>query len=132
AAVIQFPLMIGAYLVSDTTLALILAAAGMATVSTIGGLQAGTLQILTPASMRGRMTAIYLLVANMAGMGLGPLIIGFISEHLFDGPTSLGKALALVTGMSLTIGVTLLLLTRKAIIAAVQDNDRNEAAEAQQ
>lgn len=127
AAVIQFPLMIGAYLATDTTLALILVAAGMATVSTIGGLQAGTLQILTPATMRGRMTAIYLLVANMAGMGLGPLLIGFVSEHLFDGPTSLGKALALVTAVSLTIGVVLLLITRKAIIAAVQDNDRNEA-----
>ncbi|MNS38732.1 hypothetical protein D3C72_709900 [compost metagenome] len=127
SAILQFPLMMGAYLVSDTTNALILAAAGMATVSTIGGLQAGTLQILTPASMRGRMTAIYLLVANMAGMGLGPLIIGFVSEHLFDGPTSLGKALALVTAVSLSIGVALLLITRKAIIAAVQDNDRNEA-----
>lgn len=127
AAVIQFPLMIGAYLATDTTVALILVAAGMATVSTIGGLQAGTLQILTPATMRGRMTAIYLLVANMAGMGLGPLLIGFVSEHLFDGPTSLGKALALVTAVSLTIGVVLLLITRKAIIAAVQDNDRNEA-----
>lgn len=131
AAVIQFPLMIGAYLVNDTTLALILVAAGMASVSTIGGLQAATLQILTPASMRGRMTAIYLLVANMAGMGLGPLIIGFISEHLFDGPTSLGKALALVTAVSLTIGIILLLLTRKAIVVAVQDNDRNEATAAQ-
>lgn len=127
SAILQFPLMMGAYLVSDTTLALSLAAAGMATVSTIGGLQAGTLQILTPASMRGRMTAIYLLVANMAGMGLGPLIIGFISEHMFDGPTSLGKALALVTAVSLSLGIALLLITRKAIIAAVQDNDRNEA-----
>lgn len=127
SAIIQFPLMMGAYLASDTTIALILAAAGMATVSTIGGLQAGTLQILTPATMRGRMTAIYLLVANMAGMGLGPLLTGFVSEHMFDGPTSLGKALALVTAVSLAIGVTLLLLARKAIIAAVQDNDRNEA-----
>lgn len=131
SAIIQFPLMMGAYLVSDTNIALALAAVGMATVSTIGGLQAGTLQILTPASMRGRMTAIYLLVANMAGMGLGPLIIGFISEHLFDGPTSLGKALALVTAVSLSVGVALLLITRKAIIAAVQDNDRNEAIAAQ-
>ena len=131
AAIIQFPLMMGAYLVSDTNTALALAAIGMATVSTIGGLQAATLQILTPATMRGRMTAIYLLVANMAGMGLGPLIIGFISEHLFDGPTSLGKALALVTAVSLSIGIVLLLVTRKAIIAAVQDNDRNEALAAQ-
>ncbi|PQZ84807.1 MULTISPECIES: MFS transporter [unclassified Brevundimonas] len=131
AAIIQFPLMMGAYLVSDTNTALALAAVGMATVSTIGGLQAATLQILTPATMRGRMTAIYLLVANMAGMGLGPLIIGFVSEHLFDGPTSLGKALALVTAVSLSIGIVLLLTTRKAIIAAVQDNDRNEALAAQ-
>ena len=67
----------------------------------------------------------------LAGMGLGPLLTGFVSEHLFDGPTSLGKALALVTAVSLTIGITLLLLTRKAIIAAVQDNDRNEAIAAQ-
>ena len=42
----------------------------------------------------------------MAGMGLGPLLTGFVSEHLFDGPTSLGKALALVTALSLTIGMS--------------------------
>lgn len=130
SAIIQFPLLMGAYLVTDTTIALILAAAGMATVSTIGGLQAATLQILTPASMRGRMTAIYLLVANMAGMGLGPLVIGFVSEHMFDGPASLGKALAVVTGVSLTVGISLLIFAKKAIIAAVQDNDRKEALDA--
>lgn len=127
SAIIQFPLLMGAYLVTDTTIALILVAAGMATVSTIGGLQAATLQILTPASMRGRMTAIYLLVANMAGMGLGPLIVGFVSEHMFEGTASLGKALALVTGVSLVVGVALLIFAKKAIIAAVQDNDRKEA-----
>lgn len=130
SAIIQFPLLMGAYLVTDTTIALILAAAGMATVSTIGGLQAATLQILTPASMRGRMTAIYLLVANMAGMGLGPLVIGFVSEHMFDGSASLGKALAVVTGVSLTVGISLLIFAKKAIIAAVQDNDRKEALDA--
>ena len=130
SAIIQFPLLMGAYLVTDTTIALILAAAGMATVSTIGGLQAATLQILTPASMRGRMTAIYLLVANMAGMGLGPLVIGFVSEHMFDGSASLGKALAMVTGVSLTVGISLLIFAKKAIIAAVQDNDRKEALDA--
>lgn len=130
AAIIQFPLLLGGYLVNDTNIALVLIAAGMATVSTIGGLQAGTLQILTPASMRGRMTAIYLLVANMAGMGLGPLITGYISEHFFEGPSSLGKALAVVTAVSLVVGVGVILIARKAIIAAVHDNDRKEAAAA--
>lgn len=123
-ALIQLPLLMGAYLVQNTTVALALVAAGMFAVSTIGGLQAGTLQLLTPANMRGRLTAIYLLVANMAGMGLGPLVVGMASEHLFDGTHSLGKALALVSAISLVAGMAILVLTRKAIIAAIVDNDQ--------
>jgi len=61
-------------------------------------------------------------------MGLGPLITGYISEHFFEGPSSLGKALAVVTAVSLVVGVGVILIARKAIIAAVHDNDRKEAA----
>ena len=126
SALTQAPLLIAAFLVSDLKLALGLAAAGMVCSCMFGGLQAGTLQLLTPANMRGRMTAIYLLVANIAGMGIGPLLIGFCSEHLFSGPTSLGQALALITGISLAIGLTILALTRTAIAAAIKANESKE------
>lgn len=126
SALTQAPLLIGAFLVSDLKLALGLAAAGMICSCMFGGLQAGTLQLLTPANMRGRMSAIYLLVANIAGMGIGPLLIGFCSEHLFSGPTSLGQSLALITGLAVGISLIILAATRGAIAAAIKANEQKE------
>ena len=118
--VIQLPLLIAAFLVQDRTLALTLMALAMTATSMIGGLQAATLQLLVPANMRGRLTAIYLLFVNLAGMGLGPLLIGALSEHLYGGASGLGKALATVSGVALTLAFLALVATRKAILAAIR------------
>lgn len=128
SAITQAPLLIGAFLVDSLPLALGLAAAGMVCSCMFGGLQAGTLQLLTPANMRGRMSAIYLLVANIAGMGIGPFIIGFCSEHVFSGPTSLGQSLALITGLAVAGSLVILTATRKSIAAAIAENEALEDA----
>lgn len=128
SALTQAPLLIGAFLVDNLPLALGLAAAGMVCSCMFGGLQAGTLQLLTPGNMRGRMSAIYLLVANIAGMGIGPFIIGFCSEHVFSGPTSLGKSLALITGLAVVGSLIILATTRRAIAAAIAENEALENA----
>lgn len=130
SGITQMPFMIGAFLVDSLPLALVLVAIGMVCCCMFGGLQAGTLQLLTPANMRGRMSAIYLLVANIAGMGIGPLVIGFCSEHVFSGPTSLGQALALITGVAITLSLVILMTTRGAICEAIAENEAQEHAKA--
>lgn len=55
-----------------------------------------TVQTLAPVRMRARAAAIQMLVGNLIGLGLGPLVIGFISDQLrpYYGEDSLKFALA--------------------------------------
>jgi len=41
------------------------------------------LQVVTPNDMRGVVTGLYLFVANVLGLALGPLIIGFYTDFVF-------------------------------------------------
>ena len=53
------------------------------------------IQILTPRRLRGRVNALFLATVTLAGFGLGPLLVGLLSDHLF-GEAGLGFALLAV------------------------------------
>lgn len=101
-----------AYLSEDTRLVLILLGLGTFLASILGGLQATTVQLLAPATMRGRAMAIYLLVVTLLGMGLGPLVVGLLSDHVFG---SLPASLAAVSTISLTTAALILWTGRAAV-----------------
>ena len=61
----------------------------------MGAIGAATLQLVTPAQLRGRVSAIYLLVTSLVGMSLGPAIVGFLTDRVFADPQRIGTALAL-------------------------------------
>jgi MFS family permease len=50
---------------------------------------------------RGQITALYLLGINFGGFMIGPPLAGFFSDRLFPGPGGLGRALALLAGITL-------------------------------
>jgi MFS family permease len=54
------------------------------------------LQMLTPDRLRGLVTSIFLCVVTLIGVGLGPPLIGFITDHFFEHERFLGHSLALV------------------------------------
>lgn len=116
---LQILILGGAYLAADTRPTLILLGIGTFLSSILGGLQATTVQLLTPAAMRGRAMAIYLLVVTILGMGLGPLAIGLFSDRVFGG---LPLSLATVSTVSLGLAAIILWLgrgaVRRSIIAA--------------
>jgi MFS family permease len=104
--VLQLPLFASAMLVTHTPSAIALLAAATFAISMIGGLQIATVQALTPPPLHGRITALYLLVANVVGLGIGPTLIAATSDTL-GGPQQIGRALALVGSGSLLAAVTL-------------------------
>lgn len=67
---------------------------------------------LTPAHMRGQMAALYFLLVNLAGAGLGPVFIAWLGESVFTATTGLGFAMA--TTAAVTSVASLLLLARSA------------------
>lgn len=105
-----------AYLIDDTRTTLILLGAGAFLSSMLGGLQATMVQLLTPPAMRGRAMAIYLLIATLLGMGLGPLAIGLLSDHIFS---TLAPALATVATISLVAATAILWTGRGAVRQAL-------------
>lgn len=129
AALAQIPILGGAYLVNSQVAALILLAVGMSLTTTASSLQGTAMQLMTPPRMRGRMMAIYLLFITLIGMGVGPLAIGLLSDHVFPGPKGLAPALAVVSTVALVFCGIILTVSRKAVRdCIVAEIDREASA----
>jgi MFS family permease len=77
--------------------------------STAAGPCLAGIQVLTPTQHRGTATALYMCVMTLVSVGLGPTLVGVISDTVFGAGAGIGKAL-----IASTIGVALL-----GILAAV-------------
>lgn len=82
---------------------------------TWAGTNVSTLQTVTPANMRGQVSAIYLFTTNTIGLGLGPTAIAASTDHIFHNDQAIGWSLALVGTISMALGSLILWLGRGAI-----------------
>ncbi|MFP6827047.1 MAG: MFS transporter [Pseudohongiellaceae bacterium] len=73
-----------------------------------GGIAGGTLQLMTPNRMRGQVMAVYLLVANLIGLGLGPTVLAVTTDYVFGYDEAIGKSIALCAAVLCPIGGLLL------------------------
>jgi MFS family permease len=76
------------------------------------GCAAAAFQDLTPNQMRAQVTAIYFLLLNLAGIGLGPTVVALISEQGFGSDLAIGKALAIVAAVFAPLAAICLALAR--------------------
>ncbi|WP_299594645.1 MFS transporter [uncultured Microbulbifer sp.] len=72
------------------------------------GLGPAAIQEVVPANMRGQISALYLFVVNIIGLGLGPLSIALATDYVFEDPNLLRYSLVLAPGCALTISALLL------------------------
>jgi MFS family permease len=107
-AVLQMPFFVGAYLLPDATVAVVLFCCGMGLGSMIGGLQGAMVQVLTPNLMRGQAGAVYLTVVNVLGLGLAPIATAAMTDYVFGGPAEIGKSLATTTIVALGLSALLI------------------------
>jgi len=106
-----FPL---AYLARDDGTAEGLFAAGMYFMAFQGGLQGATIAMLAAERMRGFAMSLYLLAANLIGMGCGPLLVAVLTDRIFHDPAAVGKSLAIVAGTSSIVAIAILAATLPA------------------
>jgi len=64
------------------------------------GAAAAALQLITPNEMRGQISAVYLFMINLIGIGLGPLLTGWITDVVFADEAAVGTSIAIVAGVS--------------------------------
>lgn len=72
------------------------------------GVAVAGLQQLVPANLRGRASAVYLLVVNLLGLGLGPTAVALLTDRLFADPQALGLSLLIVCGGAQLLAALLL------------------------
>jgi len=73
-----------------------------------GGLNASSLQTITPPQYRGQAGALFLLVGNILGLALGPLLVALVTDYAFSDQQRVGQSLELVLLLTLPLAVFLL------------------------
>ena len=80
------------------------------------GINAASLQTITPARFRGQASALYMLIGNVLGLGLGPVLVALFTDYYFGGPEFVGSSLQMVAILTMPIA-TWLLWSRKDLFA---------------
>ena len=78
------------------------------------------LQLITPPQLRGRMSALMVLLCSAIPSGLAPMLVAGVSDFLLHGKGALGEALALVSIGSAVLTWILLALALRPLRAAMQ------------
>jgi MFS family permease len=121
SAVALLPLGVAAPLMPTAELAMAVYAAFVFFSSLPFGAAAAALQEITPNQMRGQVSALYLFVVNLTGIGLGPTIVASIGQYGFGDDAAVRYALAITAGAAAVLAAGLLALSLKPYRAAVAD-----------
>jgi hypothetical protein len=60
---------------------------------------------ITPAHLRGRISAVYVFFVNLAGLGLGPVVIGSLSDNVFADAGGLLNSLVAFCALACAVGL---------------------------
>lgn len=77
------------------------------------------LALLAPARVRGQMIAIFMFVFTMLGMGVGPSLVGALTDFAFQSDGKVGHSLAIVTISSTAVAFVCLRLSLRYLGPAV-------------
>ena len=72
---------------------------------------AGTsIQLITPNRARAQITALYITLITLVGLGVGPTVVGFMTDFVFENPADVRYSMAIVVAAPAPIMFTLLAL----------------------
>ena len=75
---------------------------------------AGTaIQLIVPNRARAQVTAIYVTVTTLVGLGVGPFVVGTMTDRVFRNPADIRYSLAWVIGIAAPLMFVLLMLARR-------------------
>nr|WP_269208061.1 MFS transporter [Sphingobium sp. JAI105] len=83
---------------------------------------ATAISLATPPHLRGRISAIFLLVSNLIGVALGPMLVGLINNFYFADESRLGASMAITIGLGTILSAVALLGGRGALRRTAQMN----------
>lgn len=84
------------------------------------------LQLYTPSRLRGRITAAFLLVTNVIGLGLGPTLVALITDKVLGDESQLRWSLAIFS-VGMPVAAALLVLAMKPMRRSLSVSERTPA-----
>lgn len=84
------------------------------------GVSAAALQIVTPNALRGRVSAVYLLVISLLGITVGPASVGFFTDYVFRDDAKVALSLAAAFAVMGPLAGLLFWLGMKPMRAAME------------
>ena len=76
-------------------------------------LGATAITLLTPNRYRGQISALYLFVINVVGLGIGPTVVGLMNDHVFPTQQGVRYALSWTYGLAMPTGVLLMFVAAR-------------------
>jgi MFS family permease len=69
---------------------------------------AAAMQALAPNQMRAQISAMFLLVSNLIGLGLGTTLVALVTDKLFGSPLAVGHSMAIINAVAIVLAAALL------------------------
>ncbi len=79
------------------------------------------IQVVTPNEMRGFVSALYLFVAIVLGLGLGPTLIAMMTDYVFQGPELLPLSLVAAGSILVPLAAALMQFARAQFRRSLRD-----------
>lgn len=110
---LSVPLCIFAFLMPTPHAALgLLLLNGVIGIAVVGAMNAAML-VVTPSRMRGQMTALYLIMYNVIGYGMGPTVVALVTDFLFGREDALYLSLTTVAAVLTPLSAFVYMLALK-------------------
>jgi MFS family permease len=74
---------------------------------------ATSLQLIVPNRARAQISAVYVTFTTLVGLGVGPTVIGIMTDYVFQDPGDIRYSMSVVIGMAAPLMVVMMLLAMK-------------------
>ncbi|MCB2059675.1 MAG: MFS transporter [Novosphingobium sp.] len=118
--VLAAPFAVAAYLAASPWLTVVLFGIYMVFSLASSSMGPAATQVVTPPELRGRVSAIFVLVTGLIGMALGTFLVGFVTDKVLGDPQKLGTSLILLIVVVLTIAAILFATGRASMRRLVE------------
>ena len=118
------PCAIAAYLVSSPWLTVVLFGCYMLFIMSTASMGPAAAQVVTPPALRGRVSAIYVLVTGLIGMVLGNSMVGYVTDHVLHDPLKVGTSLIVLVVTVISVAAVLMAMGRADLRRLVEETSR--------
>jgi MFS family permease len=99
------PPAIAATMVSSDVLSLMLIALLVFAIMAFFAVPPAALQLTTPNHMRGQVSALYIIMHNLVGIGAGPVIVALLNDVVFEDGARVGHSLATLAAIAAPVSL---------------------------